>query len=192
LLKFSEQIDLISAALSKAQNELENADKNAANPHFRSKYADLAEILNTVRPTLSKHGLAVSQHPAFAEGMVHVTTLLSHTSGQWMQSCVSSPIGKADSQGVGSAITYLRRYSLAAVAGVAQEDDDGNAASAKPQTPFVPPVLLKPEIVKPLQEAKDLKSLAAVWGKIDVGIRHEYAAIKDARKSELSEVKPDA
>lgn len=191
MLKFSDQIDQISTALAKAQSELENADKNAANPHFRSKYADLAEILNTVRPTLSKHGLAVSQHPAFAENMVHVTTLLSHTSGQWMQSCVSSPIGKADSQGVGSAITYLRRYSLAGIAGIAQEDDDGNAASKiKPaEKPSVKPSDLDSVIVESLKTAADLKALAKVWSDINAGIRHDYAAIKDARKAELSEVK---
>jgi hypothetical protein len=123
--------------------------------------------------------------------MVHVTTLLSHTSGQWMQSCVSSPIGKADSQGVGSAITYLRRYSLAAVAGVAQEDDDGNAASGKPVSALKVEKVekksdLDAKIIEALQAAPDLKSLAKVWSEIHAGVRHDYAAIKDGRKVELS------
>lgn len=127
-MNMSEQIDQLATALATAQMKLENASKNAANPHFRSKYADLAEVLNTVRPVFAEHGLSVTQFPSFAEGLVSVRTVLMHKSGQWMAGDASAPASKLDAQGVGSAITYLRRYSLAAVAGVAQEDDDGNAA----------------------------------------------------------------
>lgn len=124
----SEQINELSAALAKAQSEIENASKTSSNPHFKSKYADLAEILNTVRPVFSVHGLAIVQMPSFESGIAHVETLLTHSSGQWISNVCSAPVGKQDAQGVGSAITYLRRYSLAAFAGVAQEDDDGNHA----------------------------------------------------------------
>ena len=72
----SESIAALAAALAKAQGEMENAGKNSVNPHFKSKYADLAEILNTVRPVLSKHGLAVTQFPAFEGGTAHVETIL--------------------------------------------------------------------------------------------------------------------
>jgi len=127
----SEQINELSAALAKAQSEIENASKTSSNPHFKSKYADLAEILNTVRPVFSAHGLAIVQMPSFESGVAHVETLLTHSSGQWISNVCSAPVGKQDAQGVGSAITYLRRYSLAAFAGVAQEDDDGNSAVGK-------------------------------------------------------------
>lgn len=124
----SESIAAISAAIAKAQAEVENAGKNAANPHFKSRYADLAEILNTVRPVFSAHGLAIVQMPSFDAGVASVETMISHSSGEWISSVCSAPVSKQDAQGVGSAITYLRRYSLAAMAGIAQEDDDANSA----------------------------------------------------------------
>lgn len=122
------------SALAKAQAEVENASKNAANPHFRSRYADLAEVLNTVRPVLSKHGIAVLQSTEFDGATVSVSTALCHSSGGVVTSTASCVPAKTDAQGIGSATTYLRRYSLAAMCGVAQEDDDGQSAahSGKP------------------------------------------------------------
>lgn len=125
----SESIASLATALAEAQGEIENATKNSQNPHLKNRYADLAEILNTVRPVLSRHGLAVSQHPSFADNMVQVETILLHKSGEWMASTITTPVQKADPQGVGSAVTYARRYSLAAIVGLSQEDDDGHAAS---------------------------------------------------------------
>ena len=124
----SENIGAISQAIAKAQMEVENASKNSANPHFKSRYADLAELLNTVRPVFSAHGLAIVQAPSFESGVANVETMISHSSGEWIKSVCSAPVGKQDAQGVGSAITYLRRYSLAAMCGIAQEDDDANSA----------------------------------------------------------------
>jgi len=124
----SESIASLAKALAKAQGEVENASKASVNPHFKSKYADLAEVLNTVRPVFSANGLSFVQMPSFADGVVMVETVLMHESGEWISETASSPITKQDAQGVGSAITYLRRYSLAAFAGVAQEDDDANAS----------------------------------------------------------------
>lgn len=133
----TDSIAELAKALAKAQGEIENASKNAANPHFKSKYADLAEVLNTVRPVFSSHGLSVLQMPSFDGGIASVETLLMHTSGEWISNTCSAPVSKNDAQGVGSAITYLRRYSLAAFAGIAQEDDDANSAVGhnKPQQP---------------------------------------------------------
>lgn len=128
----SEQINELAVAMAKAQLELENASKNAANPHFRSKYADLAEVLNTVRPVFAKHGLAVIQAPEYGDGIAAVETMVTHASGQWISCTVSAPVSKQDAQGIGSAITYCRRYGLAAMAGVAQEDDDANGAVSGP------------------------------------------------------------
>ena len=117
------------AALSAAQGEIENASKNAANPHFKSKYADLAEILNTVRPVFAKHGLSILQHPGFDGSLASVTTIIGHSSGGYITATASCVPAKSDAQGIGSATTYLRRYSAAAAAGIAQEDDDGQAAA---------------------------------------------------------------
>lgn len=130
-MRQSQSIAKLAAALVKAQGEVENATKNAANPHFKSRYADLAEILNTIKPVMTKHGLAVVQFPGFEEGHATVETQLVHESGEWIAGTSGAPLQKNDPQGVGSAITYLRRYSLAALAGIAQEDDDGNAASGQ-------------------------------------------------------------
>jgi hypothetical protein len=117
------------AALAKAQAEVENASKNSANPHFRSKYADLAEVLNTVRPVFARHGLSILQGTGFDGELVRVTTVIAHASGGCVSSVFACVPAKTDAQGIGSATTYGRRYSLAAMSGVAQEDDDGNAAA---------------------------------------------------------------
>lgn len=128
------------AALAKAQGEVENASKSSNNPHFKSKYADLAEVLNTVRPVFAKHGLSIVQSTAFNGTFVSVTTLVAHSSGGLIYSTASAVPSKTDAQGIGSTTTYLRRYSLAAMSGVAQEDDDGNAAAHNGK-----PAPIKPE-----------------------------------------------
>lgn len=124
----SDSIAALSKALAKAQGEVENASKSSTNPHFKSKYADLAEVINTVRPVFCANGLSFVQMPSFESGIASVETLLTHESGEWISNVASAPVTKQDAQGVGSAITYLRRYSLAAFAGIAQEDDDANAS----------------------------------------------------------------
>lgn len=132
----SDSIKELATALAKAQGQLENASKASVNPHFKSKYADLAEVINTIRPVFAEHGLSVMQCPSFDAGIVSVETVLMHSSGEFIASTVSAPVSKQDAQGVGSAITYCRRYALAAVAGIAQEDDDANGAVGKaPQKP---------------------------------------------------------
>lgn len=116
------------AALATAQGEIENAAKNAANPHFKSKYADLAEVLNTIRPPFAKQGLSLIQSTGFDGAMVNVTTLIGHKDGGYITSVTSCVPAKTDAQGIGAASTYCRRYGAAAMAGIAQEDDDGQAA----------------------------------------------------------------
>lgn len=121
------------AAISQAQGEIENASKNQANTHFakngKNSYADLAEILNTVRPVFSKFGLSLIQSTEFDGSLVSVTTLIAHKDGGYITAIASCVPAKTDAQGVGAATTYLRRYAAAAVSGIAQEDDDGNAAA---------------------------------------------------------------
>jgi hypothetical protein len=128
----SEQIKDIATALAKAQAEIEGAKKDSTNPHFKSSYADLASVWDACRKALTGNGLSVVQGPVSDEGRVGVTTMLMHSSGQWLESTFFMRPTKDDPQGAGSALTYARRYALAAMVGVAPEDDDGNAASEKP------------------------------------------------------------
>lgn len=126
----SESIAALAAALVKAQGVIEGAVKDRNNPAFKSKYADLSSVWDAVRGPLSDNGLAVAQFPGEAgDGRMSLTTILTHASGEWMRSTMSTPLAKQDPQGVGSALTYMRRYALSAVLGVCPEDDDGNAAS---------------------------------------------------------------
>jgi hypothetical protein len=128
----SETIKSLAEALSKAQGKLEHAKKDTENPFFKSRYADLASVWDACRGALSENGIAVIQMPGqFEDGKVSLTTRLTHSSGEWIESTASAPVSKADAQGIGSCITYLRRYSLAAFVGVYQDDDDANLASAK-------------------------------------------------------------
>lgn len=131
----SDQINEIAAALSKAQAAIKGAIKDKTNPHFKNDYADLSAVWDACRMPLTNHGLSVAQTAATGEdGRVGVTTMLMHASGQWIADTLVMKPTKDDPQGVGSCITYARRYSLSAMVGVAPEDDDGNAASEKPNT----------------------------------------------------------
>ena len=136
LFTTSEEVAGLFAALAKAQGSMGPALKDAKNPHFRSSYASLASVLEAILPHFNANGLALTQHPGFADGVVTLTTIISHSSGQWMSSTVASPLArKQDAQAVGSAITYLRRYAAQSIAGLPVEDDDGNRASARPPRP---------------------------------------------------------
>ncbi len=128
----SESIASLAAALSKAQSAIQPAVKDKVNPAFRSHYATLESIVDACRDPLAKNDLAVVQSPVDADtpDRVALETLILHKSGEWISSRVSCRLAKADAQGLGSALTYLRRYALAGMVGVtATEDDDGNAAS---------------------------------------------------------------
>lgn len=144
------------AAIAKAQAEVENATKNAQNPHFKSRYADLAEVLNTVRPVFAAHGLSLNQSTEYDGQLVKVTTCVGHAGGGYITSTAACVPGKADAQGIGSASTYLRRYSLAAMTGVAQEDDDGNAASSRPAP--LRPAPVSTAVISP-EDLADLRDL---------------------------------
>jgi hypothetical protein len=133
----SEQINEIAAALAKAQGQIEGAKKDSTNPHFKSSYADLSSVWDACRKALTTNGLSVVQGAESEDGRVGITTVLLHVSGQWMKSTLFMRPAKDDPQGVGSCLTYARRYALSAMVGVAPEDDDANAASAKPTSSAV-------------------------------------------------------
>lgn len=124
---------LIYKALVKAQAAMDNALRDSQNPHFKNNYADLASVRTAVMGPLTDNGLCVIQQPETdADGAVFVRTILAHESGETIHHEGPHVMpAKRDAQGVGSAITYLRRYNLMAVCGIAPDDDDGNAASGR-------------------------------------------------------------
>lgn len=127
----SPTIAALVKALHAAQAELKNPAFDSVNPHFKSKFASLAAVRECVLPVLNKHGLVLTQFPKAAEGRAGVVNMLAHISGEWLEEECLLPLDKNNAQGAGSAVTYTRRYSLQAIAGVvADEDDDANAASA--------------------------------------------------------------
>jgi hypothetical protein len=127
----SESIANLAKSLSIVQGKLTYAVKDSANPFFKSKYADLESVWDACRSLLAENGLAVMQFPGeFVDGTMSLNTILTHSSGEYMSYLMSVPVTKPDAQGAGSALTYMRRYALAAVVGVVQADDDGNAASS--------------------------------------------------------------
>jgi hypothetical protein len=134
----SEQINELAAALVKAQAAVRPAIKDSVNPHFRSKYADLTSVWEACREALTSNGLSIVQMPEQGPDAdsISLTTILLHASGQYISGTVTSPLARRDAQGVGSALTYLRRYALAAMVGVvADEDDDGNSAVGNGSAP---------------------------------------------------------
>lgn len=123
----SETTKEISNAIIEFHKEVGSIKKDASNPFFNSSYASLSNILDTIAEPLTKNGLTFVQFP---EGENGLTTRLMHTSGEWMEATYQMKPAKNDPQGLGSAITYQRRYSLGAILGLnIEEDDDGNAAS---------------------------------------------------------------
>lgn len=126
----SESIKELAAAFAKAQPKIEGATKDKSNPAFRSKYADLANVVDAIKPALGENGLSFLQIPQDVENAAKVETILLHSSGEYLSlGTVTVPVTKHDAHGFGSALTYARRYGLLTAFGVAPEDDDGNAAS---------------------------------------------------------------
>ena len=175
----SDDIKELALALSKTQSILKGAIKDSSNSFFKNKYADLASVWDACREPLAANGLSVVQMPCNdTPDSVALETILMHTSGQWISSVFSMPVSKHDAQAVGSAITYARRYALAAVVGIAPEDDDGNLASGKSET-------AKPAYSKPVavikQPVAEIKESVAV-------IKETVAEIKES----VAEIKPVA
>lgn len=129
-MKRSENIVEFSKALNMAQKEMRPACKDSTNPHFKSKYSDLAAIMDAIRDPVANAGLSILQEATVDDKGVNVSTTLLHLSGQWIEfEPLTIPLGKRDAHAVGSAITYGKRYSLCAALGVvSDEDDDGNKA----------------------------------------------------------------
>lgn len=127
----SETIAKVAGAVTRAQAALQNVTCDAENPHFKNNYVSLPALLDAVRPVLAEHKLALVQLPANDGDRIGIETILMHESGEWIGASLFVRPIKDDPQQAGSAITYCRRYSLAAALAIGQEDDDGNAASGK-------------------------------------------------------------
>ena len=127
-VKITMPCDKLMSAMAQMQAVLDMAKKDSDNPYFKSKYADLAQCLQTAKKPMADNGLSISQHCTFDGVFVQCVSVLAHSSGQMMVSTLTIPVSKKDAQGIGSSITYARRYALSAIVGIAQKDDDGNGS----------------------------------------------------------------
>ncbi len=180
----------LAGALAKAQAEMGKALKQNTNPAFRSKYADLGNVMDACLPALNKHGIAVIQPTVDDESGRYVETVLLHESGETLRCRVPLIVQKNDMQGYGSAVTYARRYGLMCMSGIAPDDDDGNAAAeAAPKREEAPRGPSPAQIAADsLASADTLDALAAIWRDLPASVRATPAVIaaKDARKAELT------
>lgn len=185
----SENINELATALASAQGELEDAGRDKKG--YGYSYADLAQVLQLARPVLSKHGLSVVQMPHNEDGGIALTTRLCHTSGQWIEDTLVLPVeigkGMSTAQAIGSIITYGRRYSLTAMVGITQEDNDAAMRDARP---IAMPRKSFPEEEAALREAAagGLQSLQDVWKTLT---REQHQAL-NSLKEELKPVAMEA
>jgi hypothetical protein len=175
----SESLAALSLALAKAQLQIEFAAKDSSNPHYGSHYADLSSIWSACRGPLAANELAIIQLPSADGNLVRMTTLLLHSSGEWLESDVLQVQARdANPQAIGSCLTYLRRYQLAAIVGVAptDSDDDAEAAEGKPR---VVPANIDP---KTGEEVGELSTLPTGWHYLSDyqqhGPWHEWRVLK--------------
>lgn len=178
------------AALAVAQSEMKNPVKNATNPAFRSKYANLDAVVEATMPILNKHGLSLSVWPAgIEEGRLLCRTRLAHAEGGEIIEESAWPVTKNDPQGVGSALTYARRYIISAICGVApDDDDDGAQASAKP-APATAPQPAPAKAVAPII-SDDAKEIEKLQGQALVLIKASGRDWKDIHETYSDTLKP--
>ena len=166
--------DQIATALSKAQGEMTHATLDKVNPHFRSKYASLQSVITAVRESLAKHEIAFLQQSRETQSGVTVETVFYHSSGQSLASGpVFVPVDKQSAHGVGSALTYAKRYSLAMACGISDsDDDDGNTASGNPPKSVVQTVIDEMEIEVDQEKAAEYVAgiSASIFNEDDVGL----------------------
>lgn len=200
----------IFAALAAAQQEMGKAIKDTKNDHFRSKYADLASVMDACMGALNKHGICVMQPTGEDDTGRFVKTILAHTSGETVECKVPLIVQKNDMQGYGSAVTYARRYGLMSMAGIAPEDDDGNAAAkaapvveerrhgalGAPSDNAAQFERAVADAVRSAGREKSLDSLAAWWADLQdrakgVASDPRVIAAKDAAKARLTQPADD-
>ena len=175
----SESIATLAGALSKAQSAITGALKDSANPFFKSKYADLASCWDACRQQLAANNLAVIQTTEVTETGTVLVTTLAHSSGEWMRGYLPVLTKDAGPQGQGSGLTYARRYALAAMVGLAQIDDDGEAAQARGKKEPTP------DIAKKVAACQSVADLTALFQSLPEADRAASTALFAARKKEL-------
>jgi hypothetical protein len=186
----------IASALVKAQKDFGPALKSSSNPHFKSRYADLAACVEAVVDSLNKNGIFLMQQNHECSDGVIVETVFIHESGEtYSAGKLHVPAAKHDPQGYGSALTYARRYSLMSACGIAPEDDDGNAAKLKPQKPAEAMPEGKQskilDLVAAMADAPDEDTLKKLYGEAyilsagDQVMQAKVITAKNKRKAEL-------
>jgi hypothetical protein len=205
-MEHSTTLGALAKALAGAQLRLKDAKKDATNPHFRNRYASLASVREALSAVLPECGLSYVQsfEPHGDAGVCIVTTLL-HESGEWIRSRLYLPVSKKDAQGFGSAISYGRRYSLAAIVGIATDDDDDAEVAVRvtPKAPASEPAVSnvsplpnwEASAKKSLEDAKSMGELNQQWSavykagkKLDASsdVLARLTAVKDSKKLALS------
>ena len=181
----------IAAALARAQAKMGRAAKSANNPHFKRTYADLADVMDACMPALSAEGIAVTQPVRREDGSLVLYTILHHgASGETLDDGgMPLIVNKNDMQGLGSALTYARRYGLMAMTGIAPDDDDGNAAASAPppkqaQRPAFDARRAADRIITEINRADTLEALGNLW----TGAAEDLRQIKAADPSTFAEV----
>jgi len=169
-MKTSEGIGHVAEALAKAHTEISSIERDGKNPHFKSRYATLDQILESVRPILAKNGLIIVQSSddgSEDHKYINVKSAVIHLSGEWIETSVQIPVSKNDAHGLGSALTYGRRYSLGALLAISTQegDDDGNAAVAS---------MRKVQATASITPASNKPSLKDLAGKLLIEIQRIY------------------
>lgn len=177
----SESIAALAAALSKAQANITGALKDSSNPFFKSKYADLAACWDACRKQLSENGLAVIQTIEVGEGRAILVTTLAHSSGEWIKSYCPILTKDDSPQGQGSGITYARRYALAAIVGLAQIDDDAEAAQGRNK-----PAPQNAELLAKIAATATADELNKLYTSVPQDVREAHIDAFKARKKVLS------
>ena len=162
----SDQINELASALAKAQAEIGSVQKDQDNPYFKSKFSSLSMVWETVKPSLTKHGISIVQMPGSDERGYFVQTQIMHSSGQWIRSTTYMKPSKEDPQGIGSLISYARRYALQAMVMACPDDDDGEMAMGRstsvPQVRTIPPKVIAP--VTPKEDPNWFAKVESVIG----------------------------
>jgi hypothetical protein len=177
----------IATALVKAQKAFGPALKTSTNPHFKSRYADLSACVEAVMDGLNDNGIALIQKCYDCDNGVMVETMFVHESGEMLEcGILHVPASKQDPQGYGSALTYARRYSLMAACGIAPEDDDGNAASRKPEKPvLIAPLIASIDAATTEEELKAAYFEAIKVAGHDAAAKNAIIVAKDLKKASL-------
>ena len=181
-MKTSDSIKQIAEALVSAQKEIKFAVKDSTNPHFKSKYANINSVIDAVKAPLNNHGIAILQSLSPSDdGKLHLTTRLIHSSGEWIEDTAVCPLQKQDAQGLGSAVSYIRRYSLSAFLSLYSDtDDDGQSAA-----------LNAADYLQKINHSQTLEELQANYNFVMGEVKNDRTLsklvidAKDKRKAEL-------